>query len=164
MTDEIDTTEPLPSPDFSTQQWELIGSAPALVFVAMAMADRSVSTKERDLFFKKWMPRIVALKLNDDEMDEFVLDWGMGEAEVHLDELLELPTGEVLDRLENAFTLLASSFDAERVEEYRLELIAMAKAVAKASGDWFGVRSPVRDSEESMLRRVRHALRGRPVV
>jgi hypothetical protein len=132
--------------------------------VAVAMADRTVSTNERDLFFKKWMPRLVALRLNEDDGDEQMLDWGMGEAEVHLDELLELSAETVLSRIEDAFTLLETSFDSKRLEEYRTELSGLARSVAKASGDWFGLRSPVRESEETMLRRVRHAMRGRPVI
>lgn len=164
MTDTPDVSTTTNRPDFTVQQWELVGSAPVLVFVAMALADRKVSVPERDAFYKQWMPRLVALQINDNMDDEKLLDWGMSEAEVHLDDFLSLSIETVLERLEETFTLLDASLEPAKLEAYRSELMNLAQAVAAASGDLFGLRSPVRESEQMMLRKIQHALRGRPVV
>ena len=164
MTQDPEQSSPTESSDLTIQQWELLSSAPAMVFALIAFADRSVSKAESRTFFEQWAERMSGIRLNDDETDQQLFQWGMGEAEFGVESLLKTPSADLLHRVENAFTLMQSTFELERVDSYRTELFAFAEEIAAASGDWLGLRSPVRESEENMLRRVRHAMRGRPII
>ncbi len=150
--------------DFTVQQWERIAAAPVTVFLLMAFGDLVISTAEQEVFFKEWSPRLMKIKLAVKPGDQAIFEWGLGEAEVSARQFMRLRPAELLEKLEDTFTVLGREPDTEKIEAFRSELMALARDVAKASGGLFGLRSPVSPDEEEMLMRVRHALRGRPIL
>ena len=150
--------------DLNVRQWEKVAAAPVIVFVLIAYADRKLTPKEEKTFTRKWLPRLLELNIAPDEPSKDIYRWHLGEEAFNTKKWTKKTVGTLLDELESTFTLWNRKAEEPARSEFPKLLEQLAEDIAKASGGFPLLVSAINEDEWDMLTKVKHALRGRPML
>ena len=105
--------------NLSVQQWEVLGAAPALVFVMVAKSDGVISENEEDALVKDWLPRLQSLRFSPVDQEQKVYQWALGEATVNMHGLFVMSADVLAERLKASVAILDDHVPPARATSVR---------------------------------------------
>ena len=143
----------------SIKDWEQIGRAPVLVFATVASADGETSDEELQSFAMEWLPQLKRFSIGQTDLDRGVFQWALDEAASHWEVATKMDNERLLKELTAAVRLMELRLPSNEVDAWKRALLKLGVDVARASGGFLGLTSPVDSNERETLSKIRNILK-----